>query len=170
MRRLLLAILAVGIPAVEIFVIVQVAYAIGWWTLLALVVSSAVGAWLVKRAGIRAWARIREALSSGELPEDEMGDAGAVLLAGLLIAFPGFVTDAAGVLAVLPPLRPVTRRVVRRLATGRLGSLDLPTGFGTYPGAPSNAERDGAPPGPVVRGRVVRRDEDEDDDSSAASS
>lgn len=160
MRRLLFALLAVGVPALEVFVIVLVAYAIGWWTLLLLIVSSAVGAWLVKRMAGRVWSRLREAMNAGELPEREVADAGAVLLGGALIAFPGFVTDVAGVVAVLPPTRPLMRRLLGRAVRSRLLGGAMPFGnlgnVGRSPSAP-----DSAPPGPVVQGRVVHRDGDE---------
>ncbi|MGH3448525.1 MAG: FxsA family protein [Nocardioidaceae bacterium] len=158
MRRLLFALLAVGVPAVEVFVIVVVAYAIGWWTLLLLIVSSAVGAWLVKRMAGRVWSRLREAMNAGELPEREVADAGAILLGGVLIAFPGFVTDVAGVVAVLPPTRPLMRRLLGRAVRSRLGGV-MP--FGNVGGGPSAPG--GNPPGPVIQGRVVHHDEDEKD-------
>lgn len=165
MRRLLLGLLAVGVPALEVFVIVVVAYAIGWWTLLLLIVSSAVGAWLVKRMAGRVWSRLRDAMNAGELPERQVADAGAILLGGVLIAFPGFVTDVAGVIAVLPPMRPLMRRLLGRVVRSRLGAA-MPSGNAggggpsTSGGAPAP---DGSPTGPVIQGRVVHRDGDEKD-------
>jgi UPF0716 protein FxsA len=58
-----------------------------------------------------------------------------VMTGGLLLVLPGFITDIAGVLTVLPPTRPLVRRVLRR--SGLL------------------ARRGPAGHGPVIRGEVV---------------
>jgi len=132
----------VVMPLLEIYVIVQVGQAIGaLWTILLLVVDSVVGAWLVRREGARAWAALREAIGSGRMPSRELADGALILIGGTLMLAPGFVTDVWGLLLVLPPTRPVFRRLLASLV-GRQVLLDV-----TRPGP--------GPEGPVVRGEVV---------------
>src|SRR5688500_18171484 len=95
-------------PVLEIFVIVQVAGAIGgWWTLALILGTSALGAWITRREGRRAWRVLNEAVREGTVPDRELSGSAMVLLGGLLMLAPGFVSDAVGLLFVLPFTRPV---------------------------------------------------------------
>ncbi len=100
------------VPFVELFVLIQVGQVVGvWWTILIVVVISVLGSWLVKREGWAAWRRITSRVQTGEVPGDELVDGGLILFAGALLLTPGFVTDVAAVLLLLPPSRAVVRRV-----------------------------------------------------------
>ncbi len=113
----LLPVALLVVPIVEIAVIVQVGQVIGFWpTVVLLVVESALGAWLVKHQGLRAWQALRGALRSGHLPGLELTDAALVLIGGTLLLTPGFVTDVVGFFFVLPFTRPVARRWVQAYA------------------------------------------------------
>lgn len=103
------------VPILEIFVIIQVGQVIGAWpTVVLLIVESALGAWLVKREGRRAWTALQTAMRTGRMPGRELGDAALVLIGGTLLLTPGFVTDVVGFFFVLP----FTRRIARRLLSG----------------------------------------------------
>ena len=131
-------------PILEIYVIIQVGRVIGaWWTILLLVADSIVGSWLIRREGRRAWLALTTALRSGRMPATELADGALILVGGTLMLSPGFVTDAIGILLVLPFTRPIARRLVTRVVAQRL--LD------------SRRPRPG-PRGPVVRGEVVDDD------------
>jgi UPF0716 protein FxsA len=142
--RLVLVAAFIGVPLVEIWFLVQVGQVIGpWWTILLLVAASVLGAWLIKREGGRAWRALTTALQTGRMPARELADGALILVGGTLMLTPGFVTDAAGVLLILPLTRPLARRALTRLVASRL----LQAGTGGRP-------RRG-PGGPVVRGEVV---------------
>lgn len=99
------------VPLLEVLVIIQVGRAIGGWpTLALLLVESAIGAWLVRREGTRAWEALRTALTTGRMPAVELVDAALVLVGGVLLLAPGFITDIVGFFFVLPISRPITRR------------------------------------------------------------
>ena len=136
----------VVMPIVEIYVIIQVGQVIGaWWTIVLLVVDSIFGAWLIKHEGGRAWRGLREALEEGRMPATELADGALILVGGTLMLTPGFVTDAFGILLILPFTRPFFRRVLAATVARRmlLGAVDV-----RRPG-PGPAE------GPVVRGEVI---------------
>ena len=131
------------VPLIEIYVLIQVGQVIGpWWTILLLVLDSIIGTWLMRREGGRAWQALREAINSGRMPARELADGALVLIGGTLMLAPGFVTDAFGILLILPLTRPVFRRLLTTLVARRV----LP-----------NVTRPGPGPqqGPVVRGEVV---------------
>ncbi|MCD0450067.1 FxsA family protein [Actinocorallia sp. API 0066] len=173
MWPLLFPLLFVLVPILEIYVIVQVAHAIGGgWTLLLLLAETALGLWIVKREGRRAWSRLNTTVAQGRMPDTELADGFLILLGGGLLIVPGFVTDVVGLLCVLPFTRPLVRRLVMVWAARRAARLGPPPGFpGTFQGGPQGGvvrgeviEEDDAPP-PPVRGQIVRGDIVDDDET-----
>src|SRR3546814_6608878 len=78
----LLAVLFLGIPLLELYVLIQVGQVIGvGWTILLLIADSLLGGWLIKREGGKAFRAFNAALSSGRMPAREMAD-GILVLAG----------------------------------------------------------------------------------------
>jgi UPF0716 protein FxsA len=131
----------VAVPIVEIYVIIQVGQAIGpWWTILLLIADSIFGSWLIAHEGRRAWQALTVALSSGRMPSRELADGALILVGGTLMVSPGFVTDAVGIVLILPFTRPFARAALTRVVARRLLTAARPG-----PG----------PQGPVVRGEVV---------------
>ncbi len=110
---LILFALFIGLPILEIYVIIQVGQQIGAVpTVLLLVVESLIGAWLVKREGRRAWDALTEGFRTGQMPGRQLADAALVLVGGTLLLTPGFVTDVVGFFVVLPFTRPLARRLL----------------------------------------------------------
>ena len=141
--RLALFLAFIVVPLVEIYVLIQVGQVIGpWWTILLLILDSLFGTWLIRREGGRAWLALRVALESGRMPARELADGALILVGGTLMLTPGFVTDAFGILLILPFTRPAARRMLTQLVSRRLLA-----GYTTRPGP--------GPGGPVVRGEVV---------------
>ncbi len=169
----LLPVAFVLVPLIEIFVIVKIGQVIGaWWTIALLVIDSAIGAWLVKREGGRAWRALRTALEERRMPAGELADGVLILVGGTLMLTPGFVTDLFGVLCILPVTRPVGRRLLSGFIARRLLPGSGPVGaYGetgrarpgrTQPGqarqgqARQGQARQGPGPGDdVVRGEVI---------------
>ncbi|HET7799149.1 MAG TPA: FxsA family protein [Humibacillus xanthopallidus] len=101
------------VPILEIMVMIAVGQAIGgWWTFLLVIATSALGAWIVTREGGRAWRALGQALREGRMPARELADGIVVLVGGTLLLIPGFITDVAGLLLVLPFTRPVARALL----------------------------------------------------------
>ena len=120
-------VLLLVVPVLEIAVIIGVGKVIGGWpTLGLLLLESAIGAWLVRREGARAWRALTTALNTGQMPSRQLADAALVLVGGTLLLAPGFLTDVVGFFLVLPFTRPIARRmlevvVARRLLGGFFG-------------------------------------------------
>ena len=104
-KYLLLAVLF--LPIMELAAFIAVAAQIGFLPAVALMaVGSMAGALILRHAGGNHIARVRVALGEGSftaLQADSSG--GLVLLAGILLLIPGFITDALGLLLLVPPLR-----------------------------------------------------------------
>jgi UPF0716 protein FxsA len=174
------------VPVLEIAVILQVGSLLGGWQTAALLLTlSALGAWIVRREGRRAWHALRTATAAGRVPAREAADGALVLVGGTLLLTPGFLTDALGLLLVLPPSRALVRAALVRWAAGRVrvaGVSAAELGLGGMRRRPSGrsgrsgrrgTSAAGAPPygsvgeagsgpgrspGPVVRGEVVDDD------------
>jgi UPF0716 protein FxsA len=155
---------------VEIWVIVQVGQAIGApATLLLLLASAVLGGWLLRREGAKTWSAFTTALQERRPPAAEVVDGMLVLIGGLLMMLPGFVSDVVGLLLVLPPTRRLVRGVVllrlaSRLPAGVLGPLRVRSR--RTPGAPAGQGRAPEPPVPggtaqdgtprVLEGQIVQ--------------
>ncbi len=153
----LLLVAFVLVPLLEIYVIIQIGQVIGaWWTILLLVADSVLGAWIVKREGMRAWRALRSALEQRRMPAQELADGMLILVGGTLMLTPGFVTDLVGILCILPLTRPVGRTVLTRVISRRLVGVGFPTAS-TNPGSGRTRQRPGPadPANGVVQGEVV---------------
>jgi UPF0716 protein FxsA len=96
--------------AAELFVIVQVAEAIGvLLTIVLLIAAWPLGGWAMRREGQVVWRRFNAALAEGRPPGRELVDGALVMLGGALLMVPGFISDAAGLLLLLPPTRALVR-------------------------------------------------------------
>lgn len=115
----ILVALLIAVPLAELWIIVQVAETAGVpETIGLLLLVSVAGAWLLRQQGTAAWARLRAALARGEVPTKEATDGALIMLGGALLLTPGFLTDAFGLVLLLPPTRAAVKRVARR-ALGR---------------------------------------------------
>jgi UPF0716 protein FxsA len=110
-----LALLFLVVPLIEIAVIIQVGQVIGvWWTIALLLLDSILGAWLVRREGMRAWGAFRRALAEARPPAVEVVDGALVLVGGALLLTPGFATDVVGFSFLVPATRRLWNAFVRR--------------------------------------------------------
>ena len=79
-------------------------------TLLIVVVTGAVGAWLARLQGWRTYRKIQQELASGRMPTESLMDAVMIFVAGALLLTPGILTDCFGISLLLPPCRRFYRR------------------------------------------------------------
>jgi UPF0716 protein FxsA len=115
-----LILLFILVPIAEIFVIIQVGQAIGALpTVALLIVDSILGAWLLRSQGRRAWASFTEALAAGRIPHMEILNGALVILGGAFLLTPGFISDAVGLLFLIPPTRAAIARGITRMLKRR---------------------------------------------------
>jgi UPF0716 protein FxsA len=95
------------LPFLELAAFIAVAATIGFgWALSLVLAGSLAGLLILRRAGGNHIARMRVALDQGSfttLQADEAG--GRVLLAGILLLIPGFISDLVGLFLLVAPLR-----------------------------------------------------------------
>ncbi|GAB49004.1 FxsA family protein [Mobilicoccus pelagius] len=123
LRPTLLAVvvLAVLLPVVEVAALVLAGRSIGVLpTVLVLLVVAVLGLWLMKREGLSAWRSLTEATRAGRMPTAEVANAAIVLFAGALLVLPGFLTDVAALVLLLPVARPAAARLLHRAVERRM--------------------------------------------------
>lgn len=114
---LIFLLLFVAIPAGELYLMIQVGSEIGAMSTVLLVLATAIiGGTLVRIQGFAMAWRVRESLERGETPAEAMFEGPLLLIAGILLLLPGFVTDVVGFLLLIPPLR---RRLLLRWLESR---------------------------------------------------
>ena len=149
----LLVLLFVLVPIAEIYVIIQVGQEIGaLWTVAILIVDSLIGARLLGWQGRRAWASFQTALAQGRIPHREVLDGALIILGGAFLLTPGFITDAVGILLLVPPTRAFFRRLLTRmmLRPSRLGWARVVTGTARDPRPQPTAHPVPPPPPPAL--------------------
>tara|TARA_S200002703_G_C3748148_1_gene230157 strand:- start:485 stop:1009 length:525 start_codon:yes stop_codon:yes gene_type:complete len=105
---LLILFILIGIPAIEIYVFAEVGGIIGGWATVGLTLLTAtLGALLFRSQGTAVLQRAQQQLQREETPLAEIIDGVGLLLAAAFLFLPGFVTDTAGFLLFIPPLRVV---------------------------------------------------------------
>lgn len=118
----MLALLVVWFIA-ELWVLIEVASRIGVLeTVGLLVLMPILGIWMVKRAGVAVFRRVQATLDAGGVPHREVVDGFLLLVAGVLLIVPGFISDAVGLLLLIPPVRIGVRTML-------LGSFRRRTSF-----------------------------------------
>ncbi|MFF4836768.1 FxsA family membrane protein [Streptomyces sp. NPDC001315] len=157
-RSRLRTFLPLGIAAwlvLEIWLLTVVAGAASGFTVFLLLVAGFVlGAVVIKRAGRRAFQNLNEALQRGGSPSKGSGN-GLMMLGGLLLMIPGLISDAVGLLLLIPPVQKALSRYAERTFDRTLSRATPGTLGDTF-----QQVRIHRPDGKVVQGEVIRDEPD----------
>lgn len=140
---LVLLIMVIGLPIIELFVLIEVGGRIGGLYTIGLVLLTAAGGlFVVRLQGMSVLARAQIHLAENRVPVGEIVDGLFLLMAGGFLLFPGFITDAIGLLLLIPGLRRIigvvlwrglqARGSVRSWAAGRDFDSDVEIVDGEY--------------------------------------
>ena len=94
-----------GLPTLEIYTLFKVADAIGWWLLAWLLASGIFGWVLIKEESLAVFGRLAVAVQNGQSPFVALWDSGRTILAGILLIFPGVLSDFVALVLLLWPNR-----------------------------------------------------------------
>ena len=98
--------LFVLIPVVELYFMIEVGDSIGAFnTVLLVILTAIIGGFLVRIQGFTTLMRVRQQMDSGQMPALEILEGIILLISGVMLLLPGFVTDTLGFLMLVPPLR-----------------------------------------------------------------
>ena len=98
--------LFIGIPLLELYVLIEVGSQIGAsWTIIVSIMTAALGGWLVRAQGFAVLFRAQQQLQQKVLPALEMLEGTTLLVVGFALLLPGFITDVLGFLLLITPFR-----------------------------------------------------------------
>lgn len=102
----LLFILFIIIPIIEISILMQVGTFLGIWPTIAIVIFTAwLGAKYVRQQGLATLNSVQTKMAQGQMPSDEIVTGLMLLVAGVFLMTPGFVTDFFGLSLLIPTVR-----------------------------------------------------------------
>ena len=111
----ILLFLLLSVPLLEIYLLISVGRMIGAGaTVLVVILTAVIGAWLLRVQGLHTLARVQSATEKGELPAVELVEGLILLACGVLLLTPGFFTDAVGFVALVPRIRQRTAEALLR--------------------------------------------------------
>ena len=109
------------VPLLELYILIKIGGYLGAFPTVALVVFTALlGLVLARFEGLRTLQQIRQSLSQGIVPAEEMVDGVLIFIGGILLIIPGVLTD----LFALVLLIPYTRTIFQALAAAPIRPHD----------------------------------------------
>ncbi len=159
-----LLILFIAIPLLELWLLVELTKRTSLaWTIGLVLLTGMAGTSLVKWQGTKAWRQIQQQLASGQSPSEAIISGVLILVAGAMLLTPGMITDTAGLLLLIPPVRSfvarwLQKRMVARVVSGVSGNGGVWfSSFSTSFGPPTKT-----PSEPIGRPsvRVIEPDDD----------
>ncbi|CAK1729225.1 putative FxsA cytoplasmic membrane protein [Vibrio crassostreae] len=166
----ILLLLFIFVPIIEIGLFIQVGGFLGLWPTIALVLITAfVGASLVRSQGIQTLMSVQGRLQQGEMPAQQILEGVMLAVAGVLLLTPGFMTDALGMLVLLPaPRAMIAKKLMEKMvvsnmsggfhAGGQAGFGQSPFGQDPFNRDPSDQSKDGN----TFEGEFEKKDDDND--------
>ncbi|UWZ97551.1 FxsA family protein [Vibrio splendidus] len=166
----ILLLLFIFVPIIEIGLFIQVGGFLGLWPTIALVLITAfVGASLVRSQGIQTLMSVQGRLQQGEMPAQQILEGVMLAVAGVLLLTPGFMTDALGMLVLLPaPRAMIAKKMMEKMvvtnmsggfhAGGQAGFGQSPFGQDPFNRDPSDQSKDGN----TFEGEFEKKDDNND--------
>lgn len=164
----ILLLLFIFVPIIEIGLFIQVGGFLGLWPTIALVLITAfVGASLVRSQGLQTLMSVQNRLQQGELPAQQIFEGVMLAVAGVLLLTPGFMTDALGMLVLLPaPRAMIAKYLMSKMVVKSMGSHGFHGSFqsdqfGQSPFEQDPFHRDDSQQGSTFEGEFERKDDDD---------
>jgi UPF0716 protein FxsA len=111
------------IPIVELYFLIKIGELIGAFnTILIILITALLGAYLTKNQGFIVINRIKQAFRDGKTPKHELLHGLCILIGGFTLLTPGFLTDILGLSMLIPPTRNIYIRLIEQLIRNRLNT------------------------------------------------
>ncbi|MEN6541413.1 FxsA family protein [Parvibaculum sp.] len=141
--------LLILVPLAEIATFIEVGGWIGTLPTVALVIGLAgLGFWILRHQGLGTLRKAQAAMDRGEMPVDEVTDGAFIVLAGLLLVLPGLLTDAVGLLLLVPAIRRVIGGAVTRWIRANMRVSGMSASYRSYSGPVIEGEAEAVEPEP----------------------
>ena len=132
---LLLIIIFIVIPVIEISLFIEIGSFIGSFNTILLIFTTAlIGVYFVRQQGISTYSKLYNQLQNQEAPIQTMFEGLVILISGILLITPGFLTDALGLLGLIPLTRVIFIKIVANSVLSRYGMKNRSSGDGSIEG------------------------------------
>jgi UPF0716 protein FxsA len=146
------------LPIIEIAILINVGEQIGGWnTVFIVIITAFAGAYLVRQQGLSTLMQAQQKMQAGTLPGQEMAEGLLLVIAGVLLVTPGFITDGFGFLLSLPMTRPVIARALMKALAVRVVTQSQTGEFHTHHSP--HQQPDGAGNNDVIEGEFEHQDD-----------
>ncbi len=103
------------IPVIELYLLIKIGSVVGGLNTILLVITTGfIGAWLARMEGMNTMMKLRMNLQQGLMPAEELLDAVIIFVAGVVLITPGLITDVFGLLLLWPLTRNKFKKIVRK--------------------------------------------------------
>jgi UPF0716 protein FxsA len=110
-----LLLLFVGLPLIELALLIKVGQWLGLVPTLAIVIlTGIIGATLARWQGFVVYLKIQQDLAVGQMPADKMVDGLMILIGGVVLLTPGILTDLFGFCLLIPGIRQLIKKMFQR--------------------------------------------------------
>jgi UPF0716 protein FxsA len=114
------------VPFIELSLLIELGGVIGTLpTILVVVITGVIGAYMARIAGLSVLFKIQENLRQGIFPRDELFDGVLILIGGAFLLTPGLLTDALGFFLLLPRGRSAVKRWLQEILKRRIDSGEV---------------------------------------------
>ena len=121
-----LLILFIVVPVAELYVLIEVGKKIGSLTTIGIIIFTGIlGAYLVKNQGFLILKKIQNDLNDGIMPGDSLIQGAIILVGGILLLTPGFVTDTVGFIFLIPASRNVLKKYLLKWLKGKIAEGNI---------------------------------------------
>jgi UPF0716 protein FxsA len=143
------------LPILEIAILINVGEQIGGWYTVAIVILTAfAGARLVRQQGLSTLMQAQQKMQAGTMPGQEMAEGLLLVIAGVLLVTPGFITDGIGFLLSLPMTRPlIAKSLVKKLSV-RVVNPSFNSNFSQHHQQPHSSDQSED----IIEGEFERKD------------
>ncbi|MBF0437935.1 MAG: FxsA family protein [Magnetococcales bacterium] len=136
----------VVLPFIEIWLLIWAGRTIGVGNVfLSLLASALFGIYLIRHEGMKTLATIQDRLQRGEIPGKQLLDGAMLLVAGILLILPGYLSDLAGLILLFPWTRTPLHHWFLSILEGKIRA----------------AAFRGDPAGMIIEGETLPKDKNE---------
>lgn len=116
-----LLVLFIVIPVVELYTLIEIGKKIGTLPTMGIIILTAIlGAYLVKNQGFMILKKIKNNIDEGIMPGDSLIQGAIILAGGILLLTPGFITDTAGFIFLIPGTRKIIKKYLLKWLKGKI--------------------------------------------------
>ena len=110
-----LILLFILLPLADLWLLIVLSKYTSWqFSVLLVIISGIIGAFLARRSSKAVWSKIQSKLGRGEFSTELLSDGAMIFFAAGLLLTPGFITDAIGLSVLIPSIRDVYKKLVAK--------------------------------------------------------